>query len=38
MEQYLRRNRLAEMADALGVLALIYMGAAAWFVWLWGPC
>lgn len=36
MEQYLRRNRLAEMADALGVLALIYMGAAAWFVWLWG--
>lgn len=36
MEQYLRRNRLATLADGLGALALIYGAALAWFVWLWG--
>ena len=36
MEQYLRRNRLAALADGLGALAAIYAGAALWFVWLWG--
>lgn len=36
MEQYLRRNRLAALADGLGALAAIYAGATLWFVWLWG--
>ncbi len=36
MEQYLRRNRLSETLDALGIAALLYLLAAAWFVWLWG--
>ena len=36
MEQYLRRNRLATVADSLGAMALIYGAAAMWFVWLWG--
>lgn len=36
MEQYLRRNRLATAADALGALALIYAAAVMWFAWLWG--
>lgn len=36
MEQYLRRNRLSESLDALGMAALLYLLAAGWFVWLWG--
>lgn len=36
MEQYLRRNRLSEVLDGLGIRALIYLAAAAWFTWLWG--
>ena len=36
MEQYLRRNRLSELMDGLGVRALIYLLALMWFVWLWG--
>ena len=37
MEQYLRRNRLSELMDGLGVRALIYLLALMWFVWLRGP-
>ncbi|MBQ8556589.1 MAG: hypothetical protein IJ438_12065 [Clostridia bacterium] len=36
MEQYLRRNRLSEFVDGLGVRVLIYALALGWFVWLWG--
>ena len=36
MERYLRRNRLSEALDALGMGALLYLLAAGWFVWLWG--
>ena len=36
MEQYLRRNRLAETLDALGMAILLYLLAVGWFVWLWG--
>lgn len=36
MEQYLRRNRLSETLDALGMATLLYLLAAGWFVWLWG--
>ena len=36
MEQYLRRNRLSEALDALGMGALLYLLAAGWFIWLWG--
>lgn len=36
MERYLRRNRLAEMLDALGIAALCFMAGTLWFVWLWG--
>lgn len=36
MEQYLRRNRLSEIMDGIGALALIYGAALMWFVWLWG--
>lgn len=36
MEQYLRRNRLSETLDALGMAALLYLLAAGWFIWLWG--
>lgn len=36
MEQYLRRNRLSEALDALGMAALLYALAAGWFIWLWG--
>ena len=36
MEQYLRRNRLSEALDTLGMAALLYVLAAGWFVWLWG--
>lgn len=36
MEQYLRRNRLSEVMDNLGMTCLLYGLAAAWFIWLWG--
>lgn len=36
MQQYLRRNRLSGMMDALGTAAVIYGAAALWFAWLWG--
>lgn len=36
MEQYLRRNRLSEVMDGLGMTCLIYGMAVAWFMWLWG--
>lgn len=36
MEQYLRRNRLSECLDDLGMLAVMYGAAILWFVWLWG--
>lgn len=36
MERYLRRNRLSETLDALGMAALLYALAALWFTWLWG--
>lgn len=36
MERYLRRNRLSEVLDGLGVCALLYLLAVLWFAWLWG--
>ena len=36
MERYLRRNRLSEVMDGLGLCTLLYLLAAGWFVWLWG--
>ena len=36
MERYLRRNRLSELLDALGVAALLYALGLVWFTWLWG--
>lgn len=36
MEQYLRRNRLSEVLDGIGIRALLYGVALMWFVWLWG--
>ena len=36
MERYLRRNRLSEALDALGMAALLYTLATGWFAWLWG--
>lgn len=36
MEQFLRRRRLSEVMDALGVSAVIYGASAMWFVYLWG--
>lgn len=36
MQQYLRRNRLSGMLDALGAVALLYGAAVMWFTWLWG--
>ena len=36
MERYLRRNRLSETLDALGMGVLFYMLAVLWFAWLWG--
>lgn len=36
MERYLRRNRLSETLDALGMAALLYLLAVMWFTWLWG--
>lgn len=36
MERYLRRNRLSEVMDGLGMCALMYLLGVAWFIWLWG--
>jgi len=36
MERYLRRNRLSETLDALGMAAVLYVLAVLWFTWLWG--
>lgn len=36
MERYLRRNRLSEILDGLGMCALLYLLGTVWFVWLWG--
>lgn len=36
MERYLRRNRLSEMLDGLGLRLLLWLLATIWFVWLWG--
>ena len=36
MEQYLRRNRLSELLDGMGALALIYGSALMCFACLWG--
>lgn len=36
MERYLRRNRLSETLDALGMAALLYALGTLWFTWLWG--
>lgn len=36
MEQYLRRNRLSEIMDGIGMTLLMYMAGCLWFVWLWG--
>ena len=36
MERYLRRNRLAETLDGLGLRALFFLLAMGWFIWLWG--
>lgn len=36
MERYLRRNRLSELIDGLGMCCLLYLLASGWFVWLWG--
>lgn len=36
MERYLRRNRLSEWLDGLGLCALLFLLACLWFTWLWG--
>ena len=36
MERYLRRNRLSEVMDSVGLCLLLYAVAAGWFAWLWG--
>lgn len=36
MERYLRRNRLSEVMDGLGMGALMYLLGVGWFTWLWG--
>lgn len=38
MQQYLRRNRLSELLDTLGIYCLILLAATLWFIWLWGLC
>lgn len=38
MEQFLRRRRLSDLMDTLGVCVLIFALALMWFVWLWGLC
>ena len=36
MEKYLRRNRLAEALDGMGLRLLLFVLATGWFTWLWG--
>lgn len=36
MERYLRRNRLSEVMDGLGMCGLLYLLGVVWFTWLWG--
>lgn len=36
MERYLRRNRLSEWLDGLGLCALLYGMSCLWFCFLWG--
>ena len=36
MEKYLRRNRLAETLDGLGLRLFFSLLATGWFIWLWG--
>lgn len=36
MERYLRRNRLSEWLDGLGLCCLLFFLACLWFTWLWG--
>ncbi len=36
MARYLRRNRLSEALDGLGVRLLLLAAAVGWFTWLWG--
>ena len=36
MERYLRRNRLSESLDALGMAVLLYTLGTLWFTFLWG--
>lgn len=36
MERYLRRHRLSEMMDGVGIAALAYFLGVMWFAWLWG--
>ena len=36
MEQYLRRNRLSDLMDGIGMAALLYLLGLGGFTWLWG--
>lgn len=36
MERYLRRNRLADTLDGLGICLLLLTLGVTWFTWLWG--
>lgn len=36
MESYLRRNRLSELLDGIGLMLLMWSLAVMWFTWLWG--
>lgn len=36
MERYLRRNRLSEVLDGIGLCVLLFFLGVMWFTWLWG--
>lgn len=36
MERYLRRNRLSDVMDGMGVCVLLHLLSLMWFAWLWG--
>ncbi len=36
MERYLRRNRLSDFLDGLGIRVLLIAAGVGWFTWLWG--
>lgn len=36
MERYLRRNRLSEVMDEIGLCVLLFFVGIMWFTWLWG--